>query len=446
MDFKNKTNLKQNLSLKGKKVLVYGLSVSGEWASKLLLKHKANVFLFDDDFARLSSRRLKNCFVVQTLNENFIQNIDLIVVSPAVEKQNPNLLLAAKHNVPVMSELEFASHLAKKLVAVTGTNGKTTTVQLIASILNQKHRAVACGNNGYPMSRAVIEGKNRIMVAEVSSFMLEHAASFSPHVATILNIQPDHLVRHKTMAEYTKLKHNIFANLKPSDYAVVNLDDKIHPSTTCNVVTYSFRHLADVYYRNGAIYLHQQKIVDANQLKIKGKHNILNAMCAVCYASIFKVPVPKIKQALINFQPDVFRNTAVASKNQIDFINDSKSTNIASTTASIEAVDTPIILILGGSNKGLNYNQFFAKLSKKVKQIVAFGEIAPALEQANKTHKFAKFKNLALAFEFAVSQAKAGDTILFSPSSASYDQYENYVERGKDFNNLVAAYVEAKTK
>lgn len=446
MNLKNKADLKQTFALKGKKVLVYGLSMSGEWASKLLLKHKANVFLFDDDLSRLSSRRLKNCFVVQAVNENFIENIDLIIVSPAVEKDNPNLLLANKHNVPVMSEMEFASHFAKKLVAVTGTNGKTTTVELIASILNQKHRAVACGNNGYPMSRAVLEGKNRIMVAEVSSFMLEHASSFEPHIATILNIQPDHLIRHKTMAEYSKLKYNIFANLKPNDYAVVNLDDKIHPTTPCNIVTYSYRHLADVYYRNGAIYLHQQKVVDVNKLKLKGKHNILNAMCAVCYASIYKLPVQKIKQALINFQPALFRNTVVASKNQINFINDSKSTNIASTIASIEAVDTPIILILGGSNKGLDYSQFFARLNKKVKQVVAFGEIAPVLEQANKTHKFAKFKNLATAFEFACTQAKAGDTVLFSPSSASYDQYENYVERGKDFNNLVTAYVEAKTK
>lgn len=434
------------MKIKNKKVLVYGLSMSGEWVSKLLVKQKAHVFLFDDDNFRLHARRMKNCFVLQELNEDIIADLDLIVVSPAIEKDNQYLLLAEKHSKPVMSEVEFASHYAKHLVAVTGTNGKTTTVELISSILSEKYKAVACGNNGYPLSRAVMEGKNRIMVTEVSSFMLEHSLTFSPHVATILNIQPDHLIRHKTMAEYSKLKHNIFANLKPTDYAVVNLDSNIHATNRCNVVTYSYRHLADVYYQKGSIFLHQQKVVDVNQLKIKGKHNILNAMCAICYGYIFKVPLPKIKHALINFEASNFRNTVLNTVGEIRFINDSKSTNIASTLASVEAVNTPIILLLGGSNKGLNYKQLFDKLPFKVRQIVAFGQIASSVEQANKKFKFAKFENLKQAFDYAVSEAKAGDTVLFSPSSASYDQYESYIERGNDFNNLVTAYVQTKTE
>lgn len=437
---------KHRINVRKKKVLVYGLSISGEWVSKLLVKQKANVFLFDDDSARLRSRRLKNCFVLQELNENIIQGLDLIVVSPAIPKDNPFLIMAEKLNKPVMSELEYAAQFAKNLVAVTGTNGKTTTVELIAAILSEKHKTIACGNIGYPISKAILENKHHILVAEVSSFMLEHASTFAPHIATILNIEPDHLIRHKTLTEYTKLKLSIFANLKPNDYAVVNLDSNMHPTTRCNVVTYSFRHIADVYYHKGSIYLHQQKVVDINQLKIKGKHNILNAMCAICYAYIYKVPVSSIKHALINFNASSFRNTHLNVPGEISFVNDSKSTNIASTLASVEAVQGSIVLILGGSKKGLNYNQLFEKLPKRVKQIVAFGQIADDLEQANQKYKFAKFQNLKQAFDFAVSVALPLDTVLFSPSSASYDQYSSYIERGNDFNNLVKQYVETKTE
>lgn len=445
MELKNKKLFKNHHFItRNKKVLVYGLSISGEWVSRLLKKHKATVFLFDDDSVRLHSRRLKNCFVLQELNENIIKDLDLIVVSPAIEKDNRFLILAQQLGKPVVSELEFAASYAKNLVAVTGTNGKTTTVELIAAILSEKHKSIACGNNGYPVSKAILENKHHILVAEVSSFMLEHASTFAPHVATILNIEPDHLIRHKTMAEYTKLKYNIFANLKPTDYAVVNLDSNIHPTSRCNVVTYSLRHFADVYYQKGSIYLHQQKVVDINQLKIKGKHNILNAMCAVCYAYINKIPVAKIKHALINFNAASFRNTQLNVKSEINFVNDSKSTNIASTLASVEATQGAIILLLGGSKKGLNYNKLFEKLPKRVKQIVAFGQIADDLEKANKKFKFAKFQNLKQAFDFAVSVALPLDTVLFSPSSASYDQYSSYIERGNDFNNLVKQYVETK--
>ena len=434
------------MKLKNKKVLVYGLSISGEWAAKLLVKHRANVFLYDDNLVRLRSRRLKNCFVLQELNQAVIQDLDLIIVSPAIEKDNQYLVLAESLQKPVMSELEFASIFAKNIVAVTGTNGKTTTVELITAILNEKRKAIACGNIGYPVSKAILENKHHILVAEVSSFMLEHATSFSPHVASILNIQPDHLIRHKSLTEYTRLKYNIFANLKPADYVVVNLDSNIHSTSNCNVVTYSYSHIADVHYFKGSIYLHQQKVVDINQLQLKGKHNILNVMCAICYAYIYKIPVQKIKHALINFRADQFRNTQIESPTAVKFINDSKSTNIASTIASVEAVNGSILLLLCGSKKGLNYSHLFEKLPKRVRHIFVFGQIAEDIETANKTFKLSKFENLKQAFNAAVQIAKSGETVLFSPSSASYDQYENYIERGKDFNNLVKAYAETKTE
>ena len=434
------------MKYKNKNVLVYGMSVSGEWVTKLLLKLNANVFLYDDDIEMLRRKNMSNCFFVNTVNETLIQEFDAIIVSPAIEKDNQVIAWACKYNVKVFSELEFSAQFCKKLVAITGTNGKTTTVELITALLNKKYKAIACGNIGFPLSRAVLEKKSYIKVAEVSSFMLEHCQTFSPHVATVLNIEADHLIRHKTMEEYTKTKLNIFKNLKQTDYAVVNLDNNAHTPLECLTLTYSYSHMADVRVKEGSIYLHNEKVIDLNQLKIKGKHNIYNVMCAICYAYIYKVKIEDIRNALINFVPASHRIESLGQVNGISFVNDSKSTNIASTLASTNTIKGSIILLLGGSKKGLDYKKLFDKLNKRVTQVVAFGDIAQDLITANmERFKIHKSKNLSSAFDYAVSVAKQNDTILLSPASASYDEFNNYVERGKAFEQKVRNY-ETKTK
>jgi len=431
---------------KHKNVLVYGMSMSGEWVARLLKKQKANVFLYDDNPDVLNKKLIKNCYVLNELNENLIKQFDFLVVSPSIEKENQFLQIASKINKKVFSELEFASLFCKKLVAVTGTNGKTTTVKIITALLQTKHKAIACGNIGYPLSRAVIESKNSIKVAEVSSFMLEHAETFSPHVATITNIESDHMIRHKTMQEYVTLKRSIFKNLKPTDFAVVNLDSNIVPNKNVKVITYSYNKVADVRVQNGSIFLHDQKIVSLNEINLKGRHNIYNIMCAICFAYIYKIKPQKIRNVLINLNPEQFRIQKIANINGITFVNDSKSTNIASTLASVETVKGAIILLLGGSNKDLDYIPMFNKLSKRVKQIVAYGEIANQLLLANANKfKLEKFKTLDESFDFAIKNANPNDTILLSPATASYDQYSSYIERGKHFNSLVKDY-ETKNK
>lgn len=434
------------MNFKNKNVLVYGLSSSGEWAAKLLIKQKASVFLFDDNVEKLKSKQLKNCYLVQQLNENFISQLDYIVLSPSIEPNNEYVVIAKKLKIKIFSELEFASLFEKNFIAVTGTNGKTTTVQLITAMLNVKHIAIACGNIGYPFSRAVLENKKQIKVVEVSSFMLENASSFHPHIATILNIQPDHLVRHKTMEEYSRLKHNIFKNLTPNDYAVINLDNNIKPKNKTLVVTYSQTRSADVYLKNGAIYLHNNKIININDLKLKGQHNIYNVMCAICFAYILKIKPAEMSMVLKNFVADDFRIQKVSSINGIDFYNDSKSTNIASTLASVQSIKGPIILLLGGSFKQLNYAELFNSLPARVRHIFVYGEIANELEMSNDNKfKLEKCKDLTSAFNNAVNLAIKGDNVLLSPATASYDQFSSYIERGEKFNNLVREY-ETKTK
>ena len=427
--------------VKDKNVLVYGMSISGEWVTKLLIKLKANIFLYDDNEENLRNKNFKGCYVLHELNENLISQFDFVVVSPSIEFENQFLKIARDNDIRVYSEVEFASLFCKKLVAVTGTNGKTTTVQIINALLQTKYKSIACGNIGFPLSRAVLESKKSVKVVEVSSFMLENAKDFSPHVATITNIEADHLIRHKTIENYTKLKTNIFNNLKPNDYAVVNLDQNIHPIVDCLTVTYSYSHIADVYVKNGAIYLHSEKVVNLNELKLKGKHNIYNIMCAICYAYIYKVKINKIKNVLINLEAEKFRIEHLGKINNINFINDSKSTNIASTLAAVDSVKTGIILLLGGSNKGLDYSQLFEKLSKKVYQILVYGEIANQLIlNNNKKFQIEKVDTLKQAFDYAVTIAKSNDTILLSPATASYDQYKSYIERGKEFEKLVKDY------
>lgn len=429
------------MKFKNKNVLVYGFSISGEWASKLLLKHKANVFLYDDNVEKLKTKNIKSCYLVQQLKPDLITQFDLIIVSPSIEYDNPYLQLARKSGVLIISELEFASKFCKSLLAITGTNGKTTTVQLITELLKTKQKTIACGNIGYPLSRAVIEKKRFLKVVEVSSFMLENCATFSPHVATILNIEPDHLIRHKTFEEYKNRKLEIFKNLKQKDYAVINLDNKICSTAESLIVTYSQKHIADVYLKDGYIYLHNEKIIALNELSLKGKHNIYNVMCAICYAYIYKIKTENIRKVLKNFNTEKFRIEKVARINNIDFVNDSKSTNVASTLASVDTIKGAIILLLGGSKKGLDYSKLFAKLSKRVKHVVAFGEIANELMLANnEKFKFQKCASLSDAFDFAISISKPNDTVLLSPASASYDQFENYIERGNAFNKKVQEY------
>ncbi|MBR6778829.1 MAG: UDP-N-acetylmuramoyl-L-alanine--D-glutamate ligase [Clostridia bacterium] len=432
---------------KYKNVLVYGLSMSGTWCAKLLTQLKANVYLYDDNQAKLKDLCLKKCYILQTLNENLISQFDFIVVSPSIEQNNQYIKLAKKFDINIYSEIEFASLFSKNLVAVTGTNGKTTTVQLITALLNTRHKAIACGNIGYPLSKAVINNKKYIHVAEVSSFMLENCNSFSPHVATITNISADHLIRHKTMQEYANLKTSIYKNLKSKDFAVINLDAKIDAPTNCKVVTYSYSRHADVRVKNGYIYLHQQKLIAINQLKLKGKHNIMNIMCAICYAYIYKVNTKKMVQVLANFEVEKFRIQHVAQIKGVNFVNDSKSTNISSTLASTETIKGPLILLLGGAKKGLDYTELFDNLTKRVRKVIAYGDIADDLQQANQD-KFDLHivKDLNTAFDAAVDFTKKSDTVLLSPASASYDQFENYIERGNFFNQKVKEYENSTKK
>lgn len=436
------------MKVKNKNALVFGMSLSGEWAVKLLNKLGANIYVYDDNPDQIKGKTLTNCFLVRTIDNYLALKLDFVIVSPSISLDNPSLRFLQSYNIKIFSEVEFASQFDSNILAVTGTNGKTTTVELITAILNKQYSAIACGNIGYPLSRAVLENKRAIKVVEVSSFMLEHADNFHPHIATVLNVEPDHLIRHKTFDEYLNLKKSIFKNLTANDYAVVNLDKNIHPTTNCMKLTYSLTHPADICLTDGYLTINRRKILPVSGLNLKGKHNLQNILCAVCFAVIMRVPDNLIAQAVGEFKPNNFRMQEVGTQNKIRFINDSKSTNIASTLACAETIKGSLILLLGGSDKGLDYTELFRKLSKRVRLVVAFGEIAQNLVDANQNlfltshYKFeiTQCKNLSTAFDYAATHAKEGEAVVLSPASASYDEFKNYIERGKAFNKKVKDY------
>ncbi len=434
------------MNYKYKNFLVYGLSSSGESVSKLLKRLHANVFLYDDDEIKARNLHIPNCYVLSDINEDLISQMDYMIVSPSITLDNQYIRMAEAHGVKVFSEIEFASQYCDKLVAITGTNGKTTTVQLITAILNQKHKAIACGNIGYPLSRAVLEKNRYIKVAEVSSFMLEHCDTFHPHVATVLNISPDHLIRHGDIDTYTEIKKKIFQNLQSKDHIVINIDEGLDIESSAKRITYSYDHHADISVRDGYIYLFGDRVISIHELPIKGRHNVYNTMCAIAYGYIYKVSIKKMREALISFVPEKYRNELVAVVNNIRFVNDSKSTNIASTLASVSSMKSGVILLLGGSKKGLDYSQLFTHLSKKVKEIIVFGEISEDLINANTNFSIHEVKDLSDAVDMAIELAIPNDTILLSPASASYDQFENYIERGRLFDRKVRAYEISQNK
>ena len=438
------------MKIKNKNVLVYGMSCSGVWASRLLVKYKANVFIYDDNPNKLVGD-YKNCFIVKEIDEKLMSGLDFLVVSPSIQPDNIVIQLAKSLKKPVLSEIELASYFSKNYIAITGTNGKTTTVQLIEAMFKTTKKAIACGNIGYSFSQAVLENKKAIHIVEVSSFMLENIDKFSPHVATILNIAQDHLIRHKTMQNYASIKHKIYKNLTKNDYIVENLDLNLEIKSKAKRIGYSLKSMADVCLQNGHIFIKTKSgyvdLISLDQISLKGEHNLYNVMCAICFALIYKLKLNKIKKVLTNFKLADYRMSVRPTINGVNFINDSKSTNIASTLASVQATKGEIVLILGGSKKGLDLDELFQKLPKKVKSIVAYGEIREELKQKNnEKFEFFAFKTLNLAFKKAVEIATVGDTVLFSPATASYDQYLNYVERGKAFDEKVKEYESSSQK
>lgn len=420
-----------------KNVLIFGLARSGIAAAKRLILLGARVTITDINKENGVDpeiiRHLKELGVSCVLGghpESLLETKDLFVVSPGIHLDIPIL---QKAKAPIISEIELAFQLLKKpIIAVTGTNGKTTTTTLIGELLRAGGKKVAvAGNIGTPLVD-VEDAKLDYIVAEISSYQLETTKEFKPFISILLNIQPDHLERHKTMAEYIKQKAKIFQNQTGDDYLVYNIDD---PQVAKMVKTAKAKLVPFSKSKKGIVTL------DPSGIKIPGRHNLENALAAAMAAKLCGVDDHVILQVIKTFPGVEHRIEFVRRVNGVEFYNDSKATNPDSTLVAIETfVGRRIILILGGKDKGVSLDQLAQSVKKNVAEVILIGQATERFKQALSEKGFANIhlaKDLADVVVTALKMAKAGDVVLLSPACASFDMFNNFEERGKVFKECV---------
>lgn len=438
--------------------LVLGLSRSGTAAAEFLLKEKAKVYLYDDidgENIRAAKARLTGLGAVALEKEKLTASVeycDGLVVSPGIPIDHPLAVLYKRNGKAVLGETEIAARVMKvPCVAVTGTNGKTTTVSMLAKIFTEAGiKAVACGNIGAPML-SVGEDAG-LAVAEISSFQMETLNSLRPHAAVVLNVTEDHLNRHYTMENYIFLKRKLLRNLTPTEYAVLNYDDNIvrgfAEETKAKVVWVSLRErVRGAYLENGGLYYDGEKVMEADELMLGGAHNQQNALAAVAVAKIFGIENEKIANSLTSFKGVKHRIEEVGTVDGVTYIDDSKATNVDATVKALSCMKTDTVVLLGGKDKGYEYRRLFFALKKsKAVAAVLYGENRYKLLEAAREEGFEPVTlctRFAEAVTIARTVAKRGQTVLLSPASASFDEFTGYEERGEVFVETVKSFERA---
>lgn len=448
----------------GRNILVIGAGRSGLASAEFLARRGARVILADQqEPARSETLDALKALGVECLwggqPDVACLGVEEIVVSPGVPLSIPPLVYARAQGIPVTGELELAyRNCAAPFVAITGTNGKTTTTTLCGELLKKRwqprgRRVLVGGNIGVPLIREVpYLTAEDVVVAEVSSFQLETTEQFRPHLALMLNLTPDHLDRHGDMEGYLAAKAKIFANQTAADALVLNYDDPrlraLEGRSGSRVIFFSQREkLTEGVYLDGervmlALDGAETAICRAGEIAIRGRHNLENAMGAIALAFLSGVAPEDIRQVLMEFPGVEHRLEPVRTLHGVLYINDSKGTNPDSTVKALEACDRPVVLILGGKNKGSDFTELARLVRQRVKAAVVLGEaretIAAALRQAG-FEQFVEKETFDEAVAAAAAAAVPGDIVLLSPACASWDMFSNFEERGRRFKELVGA-------
>lgn len=424
----------------GKNVVVYGAGVSGIAAYMLATDLGAKAIIYDDD---PSATRATNSIGV-------FSGADVIVLSPGVSAGKDFLFDAKLENKVVISELELASSITKaQQIAITGTNGKTTTTRLVDAIFKAAGRSSrAVGNIGVAFSTIADKLTNDdIAVIEASSFQLEGCVSFAPHVAVLLNITPDHLERHGCMQKYIDAKSKIFAKQKEDDFFVYNADDDricgLLDRIVAKKVPFCLTHpdTRGAYISSGFVCFKGAPIVPLDEISFKGRE-LENVLAAVSVAMIYGISPYAISKAIAGFKPDKYRRELIAEVDGIKVFNDSKATNVYSCLSGCEAMDGDFVLILGGARREENFDELFDVLPMTAMHIVVCGEnkreiFASACEYGYDSIEYSDDLASAYALALKYAQERGCKNVLFSPASKSFDRYKNYVERGEAFDAVV---------
>ncbi|MGD0096537.1 MAG: UDP-N-acetylmuramoyl-L-alanine--D-glutamate ligase [Terracidiphilus sp.] len=447
------------MELKGKKVLVVGLGKSGLAAALFLRRRGAQVTVSDvrsaDQLAKEIPALIEAGIMVEAGGHGLLtfRRQDLIVVSPGVPLDTPELAQVKSFGLPVIGELELAARFLKgHTLAVTGSNGKTTTTTLLGEILEASGLPTLVGGNiGVPVISLIDQSTDESWsVLEVSSFQLESTVEFHPQIAVILNITPDHLDRHGSFENYSAAKERIFARQTAEDCLVLNADntraaDAAHRSSA-KVYWFSIEHSVTrgafleqgfVVYR-GAENAAAEKIIPARAIPLKGTHNVENVLAAVCAARLAGVPADVIRRAIENFRAVEHRLEYVATRHGVEFYNDSKATNVDATAKAVAAFSGGIHLILGGKDKGSDYTELSELLRERASAVYTIGSAAAKIESHLRgVVSIHSCETLDKAVHVAASAARPGEIVLLAPACSSFDQFENYEQRGRVFKQLV---------
>ena len=435
----------------GQRIAVPGIGRSGAAAARLARHLGADVALFDDgDPAKTAgaAEALRgDGFTVHTgtaaLEDHGV--FDLAVLSPGIDPSWPIARAFSDNGVPCVSELEFAwRHAACPAIAITGTNGKTTTTGLIAHLLKSAGvRTEACGNYGTPLSEIILRGEVLdAYTLELSSFQLELIDTFRARVAVWLNFAPDHLDRHPSLDAYRAAKLRIFENQLPSDTAVINGDEtELAQTLTARRVTFSaWREESDWTYADGAVLRRGVPLVRLADTKLRGRHNAENIMAALAAAEAWGLDPAEVAGAVATFTPHRHRCEIAAVIDGREFLNDSKATNIHAMESALRGQDRPVVLIAGGKDKGLDYAPVTDLIREKATHVFTIGEIGPALARVWESAAPCRAcAGLEEAVRLAAAAAAPGQTVLFAPGTSSFDMFTGYDHRGNVFCDIVTS-------
>src|SRR6266568_1717689 len=447
------------MELKGKKVLVVGLGKSGLAAALFLRRRGAQVTVSDirsaEALAKDIPALLEEGINVEAGGHGLLtfRRQDLIVVSPGVPLDTPELVQAKSFGRPVIGELELAARFLKgKILAVTGSNGKTTTTSLLGEILEKAGlRTLVGGNIGVPVVALIDDSTDDTWsVLEVSSFQLETTEQFHPQIAVILNITPDHLDRHGSFENYALAKERIFAAQDANDFVVLNADNVRAAASSersrAKVFWFSLEHpvAQGAWVEGGSIMYRATKdaapenVMPLSGIPLKGEHNVENVLAAVIAARLAGAPIDAIRQGIEKFKAVEHRLEYVATLNGVEIYNDSKATNVDATAKAVAAFPGGVHLILGGKDKNSDYTQLADLLRSRVKAVYTIGSAAAKIEsQLRGVVTIHSCETLDKAVSAIAAAAHPGDVVLLAPACSSFDQFESYEHRGRVFKELV---------
>ena len=437
------------MEVKGKEVVVLGLGISGMDAAKLLQDHGANVTVRDDaenkapvlDRAAMLRQRGISVELGNAIQESTA--FDFCVLSPGIDPAMPLVRRLYQAGLPTFGELELAYRFcACPIVAITGTNGKTTTTELVNAVLTAGgKRTMASGNIGTAFSDAVRGSKDLdVMVVEVSSFQLEHICDFRPRISVHLNLTPDHLDRYKSMEEYEAAKWEIFRNQTPDDIAIVNANLRLPPIRAKRVTISAAGDAADYQLIDGWLVARGEQVLEQSRTNLIGPHNAENMLAALAVGDLYEISREATIHALCAYHPLPHRLEKIAEIGGVTFLNDSKATNIDALEKALMAMRAPVVLIAGGKDKGLDFTGLRTLVREKAKAVVLIGSMTEKLFAAwNSAVPCTRATTLADAVEKAHALAQSGDVVLLSPGCSSFDMFKSFEDRGDQFRELVRA-------